>query len=218
MGKPYYFIAKCKQNKTVTKVIADKKIIVKQRAGEIAASGCAVLRSMKMRSGKSIPAWYICDLKVNEKYRGEHIPLIIVSKVALPRFLQCPRGFGICMNPPNRKPKAAEIFKKHGPVPWLETQTLNLYTLTAEEVNKYYDNLKVSLVKHGYMQKHEHLVCESTTGLKDYKIVDKTTDNSHAWKLFHLKPGLKRTELHEDVIYMISSVKGTTLDKEFNKI
>jgi hypothetical protein len=43
------------------------------------------------------------------------------------RFMQCPRGFAICMNPPEGDPKAASLFKKHGPISGVDTHILNLY-------------------------------------------------------------------------------------------
>jgi len=41
----------------------------------------------------------------------------------------------ICMNPAVGDPKAASIFKKHGP--WeIDTHVLNLYNLSARQLNK----------------------------------------------------------------------------------
>lgn len=226
LGKPYYVIVTCKQNKTVTKIINNKEVVIKHLKGEIAAVGCAVLRTLKKRDGNQIDAWYLCDLKVNENYQGEHLPTFIAQQVALPRFYQCPRGFAIFMNPSDKDPKAARIFRKHGSIKNLDTQTLNLYTLTAEQVKNSREGIKSSLVIHSYMQPNQQLVFKSTSGVKDYIIFNIKTNNSNPWKLLHIKPGenntdqlqLQDAQLQDDATYMICSIEGTPLDKDFKKI
>lgn len=219
LGKPYYFIATCNQSKTLIKTVDGNKTVIQQTAGEIAAAGSCVLRTMKTRTGKLVPAWYICDLKVDKKYQGEHIPLKIAEKVAFARFLQCPRGFGICMNPPDGKPKAAGIFKKHGPIPGLQTNVLNLYTLNAQQIQKHRTYLEGILMKRGYMKAYEQLVITSTVGAKDYLICNTSDQASRPWLLFHLRPSISNgLDLHEDGTYMICAVEGTLLDADFRKV
>lgn len=216
LGKPYFFVATCKENKIITKVINNQNVTIEQKAGDIAAVGCSILREIKNTNGKLKKAWYICDLKVNEKYQGEHLPLKITETVAAKRFLQCPRGFAICMNPMHGEPKAAKIFKNHGPFPGLNTQTLNLYTLTKSQVNKLHKAIKNRLVKHGYMKENQKLTYKSTSGMKDYIIFD--ANSSHRWDLLHIQPDVKGCEPKENAVHMICSVENSQLDDEFKQL
>ncbi len=216
LGTPYYYVATSTKNKIVKKIIEGQEVMVQQQAGEIAAAGCAVLRSLTTTSGKAIKAWYICDLKVNEKYRYEHLPTAIVKKVALARFIQCPRGFAICMNPATGDPKAASIFKKHGPIKGIDTQILNLYTLSAQQVRQYHDHIQASFARHGYMKEDQKLAYRSTNGAKDYEIINHATDCRYPWKLVHLTPSADDDlDLQDDVVYMVCAVDGTPLNNDF---
>lgn len=215
LGKPYYYVATAKKNKTVKKTIHGHQLVVQQKTGEIAAAVCCILRTLTDDKGKEVQAWYICDLKVNQKYQREHLPMKIIQKVALARFTQCSRGFAICMNPATGDPKAASIFKKHGPIAGINTQTLNLYTLSAQQVRDHREHLQACLIHYGYMSKNEQLGCVSTTGAKDYEIINKVTSRTHPWKLFHLKPTSTHFTLKDDGVYMICAVEGTLLDNDF---
>ena len=215
LGKPYYYVATAKKNKTVKKTIHGQKVVVQQEAGEIAAAVCCILKTLTNDKGKEVQAWYICDLKVNQKYQGEHLPVKIMKKVGLGRFTKCSRGFAICMNPATGDPKAASIFKKHGPIAGINTKTLNLYTLSAQQVRDHREYLQAYLIHYGYMGKNEQLGCISTTGAKDYEIINKETSHTHPWKLFHLKPTSTPFTLEKDGVYMICAVEGTLLDNDF---
>ena len=217
LGEPYYYVALSKKNKIIKKMVEGQETTVTQQAGEIAAAMCGILRTVHDNQGKKIQVWYICDLKVNQKYQGQHLPLTIIKKIALPRFTQCPRGFAICMNPINGDPKAASIFKKHSPISGIKTQTLNLYTLSAKQVRENSDYLKACLMRQSYMSASQHLGCISTSGVKDYEITNTATSKTRSWQLFHLKP-MGSQELCENGTYMICAVDGTPLDNEFKKV
>lgn len=216
LGRPYFFVATCKKDTTISKTINNQPVIVEHKAGEIAAVGCSILRSIKNKNGILKNAWYICDLKVHEKYQGEHLPLKITEQVAAKRFMQCPRGFGICMNPLQGEPKAAKIFKNHGPFPGLTTQTLNLYTLTKDQVTKVHKDIKNSLVNHGYMKENQKLAYQSTAGMKDYIIFD--AHSSRDWHLLHIQPDDNGSQPQENAVHMICAVENSPLDNEFKKL
>lgn len=222
LGEPYYYVATCNQDKVVHKEVDGKTVEIKQCAGEIAAVACGILRTLKTYSGTPIKAWYLCDLKVNQKYQGEHLPLKIMQQAAIPRFWQCSRGFGICMNPSTGEPKAATIFKRHGPIPGLDTQILNLYTLNAELAHTHYEMITSIMKSHGYMQDAEHLVLRSTSGVKDYLIFNATEVGSRPWQLFHFQvekiDAGGRFNPQEGATHMICAVDGTTLDKDLKDI
>jgi|GEM_PF-2949436 len=200
LGKPYYYIARTKKGR------------------EIAAAVCCVLRKMHTCNGKTKKVWYICDLKVDQNYQGQHLPLFMIKKIAFWRYLQCSRGFAICMNPAVGDPKAASIFKKHGP--WsLDTQVLNLYILSASQVEQNRDTLKKTLIDHGYMQDHQELQFVSTSGAKDYEITNTISGQKRPWHLIHIQVGEgTHVPLQDDATYMICAVEGTALDTDFKAL
>lgn len=188
-----------------------------KRTGEIAAVGCGVLRKLKTNDGKLTKAWYICDLKVGEKFRGQHIPFMLIQKAAW-RIFQCPRGFGICMNPPQGEPKAAKLWRSHGPISG-STQTMNLYTLTGDEVILHSNKIEILLRDKGYLGQDQHLIFKSTDGMKDYQIFGKDPKTTNPWLLAHAQPGPATSFIPEPgKTYMISAMNGTPLDKELNDL
>jgi ribosomal protein S18 acetylase RimI-like enzyme len=199
LGKVYYYAATSK------------------RTGEIAAVGCGVLRTLNTHNGKPTKTWYICDLKVGEKFRGQHIPLMLFQNAAW-RIFQCPRGFGICMNPPEGEPKAAKLWRSHGPVSG-STQTMNLYTLTGEEVILYGAQIETLLREKGYLGQDQYLIFKSTDGMKDYQIFAENTQATHPWLLAHAQPGPQASFVPEPgKTYMISAMDGTPLDNQLNAL
>ena len=199
LGKVHYYVATSK------------------RTGEIAAVGCGVLRTLKRNDGKLTKAWYICDLKVGEKFRGQHIPLMLIQNAAW-RIFQCPRGFGICMNPPKGEPKAAKLWRSHGPISG-STQTMNLYTLTGEEVLLHSTKIEMLLRDKGYLGQGQHLIFKSTDGMKDYQIFGEDPKSTNPWLLAHAQPGPKTSFIPEPgKTYMITAMDGTPLDRQLNAL
>lgn len=199
LGKAHYYVATHK------------------RTGEIAAVGCGILRSLKTHAGKSIKAWYICDLKVGEKFRGQHIPLMLIQNAAW-RIFQCPRGFGICMNPPHGEPKASKLWRSHGPISGT-VQTMNFYTLTSDEVLLHSTKIETLLRNKGYLNRSQHLIFQSTNGMKDYQIFGEDPKITNPWLLAHAQPWPKTSFIPEPgKTYMITAMDGTSLDKELNDL
>jgi len=194
LGKVHYYVATSKET------------------GEIAAVGCGILRSLPTQSGQPIQAWYICDLKVGEKFRGEKLPLMMFSKAAW-RYLQAPRGYGICMNPPEGPPKAAEIWRKHSPMKGLNTQILNLYTLNAEQAVGRRPEIEKVLRDLGILKEQERLSLASTNGVKDYQIFGADPNQTHPWQLLHFQRSASG-EFAPQVghAHMLSAVEGSPLD------
>ena len=92
LGDVHYYVATCKKDETVKKTVNGEVVTITREAGEIAAVGCGVLRTLKTRSGKPIKAWYFCDIKVRENYQGNHLPLMLI-KSAIWRYFQSSKGF-----------------------------------------------------------------------------------------------------------------------------
>lgn len=205
-GKAGDYFAFFKQLGTVRYYAATDK-----RSGEIAAVGCGILTMLKTYDGKSTNAWYICDLKVGEKFRGNHLPLMLVQKAAW-RIFQCPRCFCICMNPPQGEPKAAKIWRSHGPISGF-TQIMNFYTLTCDEVLLHENKIETLLREKGYLSGDRHLIFKSTEGMKDYRIFGEDPKSTDSWLLVHAQPGDKTPFIPESgKTYMINAMAGTPLD------
>ncbi len=147
------------------------------------------------------------------------------KKLSLTLFTTCTRGYAICMNPSDNDPKAARVFKKHGSIPWTTIKTLNLYSLTGEEIKKHFDTIQTIFTRHGYLNKKdgEKLVFTSTAGAKDYLIFSTTANAPRPWKLVHLTRGKQHTpesldNLDVQATFMLCSVQNTPLDNDLKVI
>lgn len=217
LGKVHYYVASCKRDESVVKNVRGQRVIIERKAGEIAAVGCGILRTVKTFHGKPIKAWYICDLKVGENYRGEHLLLRLVQRAAW-RFFNAPRGFGICMNLPNEEPKAAEIWRKHGPLVG-SVQTLHLYTLTAEQIREHRQTIESYLRNNAYMRKGESIHFRSTSGSKNYQIFNDNENSVRSWRLLHIQPGSDgQLEPEEEYVHMSCAVKESSPDLFYRSI
>lgn len=203
LGKVHYYVATCKKDAMVVR----NGVAAQRKAGDIAAVGCGILRKVRTKSGKMTSAWYICDLKVGEKYQGEHLPLMLFQKGAW-RYFQASRGYGICMSPPNGPPKAAEIWRNHSPMRGLNTQVLNLYTLSAEQVAAHRADIEKCL--------NSKFSFASTNGMKDYQIFG--PNGQRAWQLLHLEAGERGAPPQAGFVHMLSAVNGSAVDESLKNI
>lgn len=64
---------------------------------EIVGSGCGILRNIKYKNDKKWPIWYLCDLKIDPKYRGKHMPFKMLLS-AKQKLNISNRIYGITMN------------------------------------------------------------------------------------------------------------------------
>jgi len=98
----------------------------------------------------------------------------------------------------------------------IDTQVLNLYNLSASQVEEKREALKQILRDHGYMKKHQELIFTSTNGAKDYEITDTLSQQKRTWNLIHIQVGEGTpSALKEDTTSMICAVEGTDLDNNF---
>lgn len=72
----------------------------------VVAVGCGILRRVPKR------VWYLGDLKVDPAYRGQRIPLRMLSRAFLLNYLRCPRGYAISMNPPSGENRVVRLLQK----------------------------------------------------------------------------------------------------------
>lgn len=68
---------------------------------EVVGSGCSVLRRLSpdWRHPEQLDdAWYICDLRVLESFRGRRLPSRMLLGTVLSSYLQCSRCFAVIMH------------------------------------------------------------------------------------------------------------------------
>ncbi len=95
---------------------------------EVLAVAAGVLRTQPFR------AWYGCDLKVHPSHRGRHLPLRMLTRVFLQRYVQCARAYGISMNTPGTPNRMRRLVAHF---PWRradEGPGLLLYSLDADHM------------------------------------------------------------------------------------
>lgn len=220
LGKSYFYIAECKKDKEITKIVNGERKAFLRKKGEIAAIICYILRTLKAPNGSSIKAWYVCNLKVDENHRGENLAKKLIKK-SIWHLLQHRRGFGICKDESNgQMSKAAEISTQQSILSRvLKTTSFNLYKLNAEQATEHYGKIEEVFRKHGYMDKKENLVFLSNEGLKDYQIIDKKTGINHSLQLLHAVPSSKEQGMpKKGYDHMISAVKDSAFDKDLKEI
>ena len=104
---------------------------------EIAATGMGILRNISFRQGeKQRRAWYLCDLKVNQGYRGSHLPLQLLRKAFLPSYIRCSRGYAISMNPPSGENRIVKLLGRFSWAPSKLAGILNIYSCDYEQMTK----------------------------------------------------------------------------------
>ncbi|MGL5626004.1 MAG: hypothetical protein ACRDDW_00605 [Candidatus Rhabdochlamydia sp.] len=212
LGKPYFYIAECKKTKLVKKNVKGNEKVFLRKKGEIAAVICCVLRKFKLHDGNTIKAWYVCDLKVGENHRGEHLPTSLIKKGAW-RVLQCRRGFGICVDEPNGEmSQSAKIGVQHSLFSSsLGTTSFNQYVLNAKQVTDHFNDIKKETGK--------ELAFTSNEGLKDFQIVNKETGESHPQQLLHMKLSSKEQGVPKlGYDHRISALKDSILDTALKKL
>lgn len=74
----------------------------------IIANGCGVLRKIPQIGY----AWYICDLKVDPKYRNNRLPFKMLSKTFLTSYAKSNKCYAICMNNGESEQKILRLINK----------------------------------------------------------------------------------------------------------
>ena len=218
-GSVYFYIAQCKKDKKVTRIVKGEEKVFFRKKGEIAAVGCCVLRILKTHNGNPTKTWYVCDLKVGENHRGEHLPTTLIKKGAW-RILQCRRGFGVCIDELDGKmSKSARISMQRSFFSGLlEATPFNQYKLSAQQVQDHYKVIQEKFCENSFMKK-EYLSFVSNKGLKDYQVVNRKTGVSRPMKLLHAKPSSKEQNMpQKGYNHVFSTVKGSSLDTTLQKI
>lgn len=212
LGKPYFYIAECKKDREITKIVKGEEQIFLRKKGEIAAVICGVLRKFTLPNGKAIKAWYICDLKVGKNHRGEHLPTLLIKKGAW-RIFQCNRGFGICIDEPNgQMSQSAKIGAQHSLFSKsTKTTSFNQYVLSEKQVIDHSNDIKKDTGK--------EITFTSNEGIKDFKIIHKETGESYQQQLLHMKLSSEGQGMPKPGYdHRISAIKDSALDVTLKRI
>ncbi|HYH41614.1 MAG TPA: hypothetical protein VD867_06500 [Burkholderiales bacterium] len=103
--------------------------------GRIACVASSVLRRIRRSDGRVSNAWYLCDLKVAPEYRGRKLPARLFSRVFLPNYLRCARGFAVSMNPGDRsRNRVVGILQRFPWVPLRPVGELVFYSWSRAEI------------------------------------------------------------------------------------
>ncbi len=97
----------------------------------LAAVGAGILRKVPEK------AWYVCDLKVHPDYRGQHIPLKMITGAFFQNYIRCARGYGISMNSAGSKQNRVAKLAKH--FKWAPTSSstqLEIYSLDSAAIKQ----------------------------------------------------------------------------------
>lgn len=110
----------------------------------VVAVGAGMIRRVPLQSG-DVPtrAWYLGDLKVHPDYRGQKLPLRMLSSAFWLNYLRCARGYAISMNPGDGRPN--RIVKLLAHFRWAPVRfagTLELYSMTQDEMRSCESTLK----------------------------------------------------------------------------
>ena len=143
--------------------------------GRVACVASAVLRRVRQADGRTLNAWYMCDLKVAPEFRGHHLPARLLSRVLLPHYLRCPRGFAVTMNPgdgsPNRVVGIMQRFR------WLTLQPVGQLLFYVWSESELANIAKILDVELGAWR------LRSLSGMKDL-ILESTRE---PWHLYHIE-------------------------------
>jgi GNAT superfamily N-acetyltransferase len=145
--------------------------------GRLIGVACAMLRPAE---GELPSRWYVADLKVHPDFRGQHVPLRMLYRGFVPRYLECPRGYAVAMDPPDgRRPPGIRLLDHFSWLPRLGTDYLSLDLFTADA-----DSIDTLLPLLSEAHPGRRLRFVSTLGIKDL-VLEST---GRPYPLLHLSP------------------------------
>ena len=163
--------------------------------GQVVATACAVLRNIKNHT-----VWYICDLKVHPKHRGNHIPFRLLLH-SIDKITISNKGYGICMNDDKKDNKIYKLIKKNPSFKCKKAKTLMIYSVDYNTIKKTLPIIKKYKGSINFL---------SLKGKKD--LILKSTNIPI--NLLHLQYGNGNQEPIPDYTYMFCCVKKSHLYHE----
>ncbi|AYV78563.1 MAG: hypothetical protein Edafosvirus18_12 [Edafosvirus sp.] len=102
----------------------------------VIATGCHILRNINNNKKVWTKVWYICDLKVDEKYRGNRISLKMLINTFVPSIIKSDKCYGITMNDGNKENKIVKLAKKinYGPIKFKSGGQIYIYSLNYNQM------------------------------------------------------------------------------------
>jgi hypothetical protein len=129
--------------------------------GKVVACAAGVLRTLRS-NGKSIKAWYLCDLKVHPDYLGRKIPSKIFRKSLIANYLKCGRAYAISMNPPTGKNRIIRLLQKFSWLPFEQNSKINFYNLSYQKLLVFIEKNNLGLQSFLSLSGKKDLIMSST--------------------------------------------------------
>lgn len=164
---------------------------------KLIATACGVLRDTKY--GKT---WYICDLKVDEKYRGKMLTRRMLMKTWYNMFYSN-RFYGISMNN-DKDNKIKQLIKKMPIINIKDAGTLHIYSMNYDEII-----IALPIIKK-YRKKASFV---SLKGIKDLIL----KSNNEPLPLLHLEYHDNGLLPQEGSTHMFCCHESDPMFKEFNE-
>ena len=166
---------------------------------------CAVICGVLRHLGKG-NVWYLCDLKVVPKYRGQRITMYLAIRELPKRYWDCSRGYCISMNPAEGQNRVVKMIQRVKWAPFSIGTQLLLYSLDLEQMKQFEETLMKNRGKISYL---------SLAGIKD--IVLESTGKPMA--LLHVQFGEcatqgQYTSPQEGSTHMFCTPEGDALAKD----
>lgn len=105
--------------------------------GHVAAVGAGILRKVPLKRNQLARVWYLSDLKVRKDFRGQKIPLRMLTRAFLPNYFRCQRGYAISMNSSGeQKNRVARLLEHFRWVPIKEVTKLLIWSLSQSQMKR----------------------------------------------------------------------------------
>lgn len=95
----------------------------------VIATGSGVLQNVN-----NSKVWYICDLKVDKKYRGNHISTKMLINTIVPSILKSNKCYGISMNNKINKNNIVNLARKINILNFTTAGSIYIYSLNYDEM------------------------------------------------------------------------------------
>ncbi len=119
--------------------LGDMTFRVALHQNKVVACAAGIVRTLLL-NGKTIKAWYLCDLKVHPDYLGQKIPSKIFKKNLITNYLKCGRAYAISMNPRIGENRVVRLLKKFSWLPFNLSTKINFYNLPYQELLQFIEN------------------------------------------------------------------------------
>jgi hypothetical protein len=163
--------------------LGNMNMVVAVDKDKVVGTGCGILRNIQLNTNytKNDLVWYICDLKIDPKYRGKHIPLKMLTN-SFNKIIYSNKIYAITMDNKNKDNKILRLAKNIPIVKFKNAGKLMIYSVDYETLNKIIHILNKHRGPISYL---------SLNGTKDLTL---KSNNEHL-PILHLQWGNSKTNI-----------------------